>query len=388
MTIDATIDLAAAGQQLWDMVVVGAGPAGSMVARESARQGASVLLVDRAQFPRFKVCGGCLNPRSLRLLAAAGLGHLVKRLDAVPLVRFELASRNQRATMSLPQGAGVSREAFDAALVREAIAAGVSFLSGVSAALLPANGTTDRRIVRCRQAGHESAIEGRVVIAANGLTGGLEEHAAHSATNHPWTPGSRIGAGVMIATPVSDYEPGTIYMACGKAGYVGQVVVEDGRVDMAAALDPSAVKQAGGIGELAETILREAGFPPHQGLAQFPWKGTPHLTRRAPSLGGHRHFVLGDAAGYIEPFTGEGMAWALEGAVLVAALAHRGIRDWDPALLNRWRGAYRRNVTHRQFVCRWTAWLLRRPIATRILVDSLARAPWLARPFLSVMYRG
>ncbi|HEX3152532.1 MAG TPA: FAD-dependent monooxygenase [Gemmataceae bacterium] len=385
MTIDPTVDLSAAARQIWDVIVVGAGPAGSMSAREVARRGARVLLVDRATFPRFKVCGGCLNPRSLQVLQRIGLGHVVKNLGAVPLTRFTLASHSQHARLPLPLGAAVSREAFDSTLIREAIKTGVAFLPGVSASLLPVHGSSTRRTVRLRQANHESSVEGRVILAANGLAGALEEHSQAVTT---WTSGSRIGAGVMIAKPVPGYEPGTIYMACGRSGYVGQAMVEDGRVDMAAALDPIAVKQAGGIGMLAESILREAGFPPYPNLSDLHWKGTPHLTRRAPSLGGHRHFVVGDAAGYIEPFTGEGMAWALEGAVLVAPLAHRGIVQWDPALLNRWRGAYRRHVTHRQFVCRLTAALLRLPITTRLMVGTLAVAPWIARPFLSVMYRG
>jgi 2-polyprenyl-6-methoxyphenol hydroxylase-like FAD-dependent oxidoreductase len=191
----------------------------------------------------------------------------------------------------------------------------------------------------------------------------------------------------MIPQPAPGYVPGTIYMACASEGYVGQTVVEDGRVDMAAALDPLAVKRAGGTGELAEQILARAGFPMYPGLARLPWKGTPHLTRQAPALGGERLFVLGDAAGYIEPFTGEGMAWALAGAALVAPLAHRGARLWDPELLVRWRGAYHRKVTRRQIICRITADLLRRPVATRVTVGALAVAPWLARPLFRIMYR-
>jgi len=61
--------------------------------------------------------------------------------------------------MPLPTGAGVSRQAFDAALVREAIGAGAAFLPGVSGTLLPAEGVTARRTLRFRQASHESSVE-------------------------------------------------------------------------------------------------------------------------------------------------------------------------------------------------------------------------------------
>jgi len=388
VTVEPTLDPATASCRLWDAVVVGAGPAGAMAARELARRRAGVLLVDKARFPRYKVCGGCLNPRALRVLGRAGLGHLVEKLGAVPLTRFKLGARGAVADVPLPPGAGLSREALDTALVREAALAGAALLPGVSASLLPVGAPNDRRRLRLRQAGREHVVEGRIVLAANGLTGALEERAHTEAdVDRPWEPGSRVGAGVMIEKPAAGYEPGTIYMACGEEGYVGQTVVEDGRVDMAAALDPAAVKRAGGTGELAEQILARAGFPPYPGLARLPWKGTPHLTRQAPALGGERLFVLGDAAGYIEPFTGEGMAWAFAGAALVAPLALRGARLWDPELLVHWRGAYHRKVTRRQIICRITADLLRHPAATRVTVGALSVAPWLARPLFRIMYR-
>jgi 2-polyprenyl-6-methoxyphenol hydroxylase-like FAD-dependent oxidoreductase len=110
-------------------------------------------------------------------------------------------------------------------------------------------------------------------------------------------------------------------MATGRGGYVGLVRVEDGRLDMAAAFDPVFVKSVGGLGAAAETILREVGWPAPPALAEEPWKGTPALTRRARRLAGHRCFVVGDAAGYVEPFTGEGMAWAVMSAAAVAASA-------------------------------------------------------------------
>lgn len=382
-----TLEPAEAARRLWDAVVVGAGPAGAMAARELARHGASVLVVDRARFPRYKVCGGCLNPRSLGLLARAGLADLPGRLGAVPLTNLRLAAEGSAADVALPRGAGVSREALDVALVEAAVAGGAEFLPGTTATLKkPA--AADRRAVHLRFHDSECEVEARVVLAANGLGGKLDPSSGPELEASPWKPGSRVGAGVMVPRVPDGYELRTIYMACAAAGYVGQVVVEDGRVDVAAALDPMAVKAAGGPGELAARIIGEAGFPPVPDLAALPWKGTPHLTRQAQRLGGERLIVLGDAAGYVEPFTGEGMAWALAGATLVAPLVREALsRGWDDSLLARWRAAHRRAVTRRQAVCRFTAGLLRRPRATRVTVSALARAPWLARPLLYFMYR-
>ena len=65
---------------VWEAVVIGAGPAGAVAARELAHQGLSVLLVDKARFPRRKVCGGCLNAAVLMLLEQIGLGDLPRSI--------------------------------------------------------------------------------------------------------------------------------------------------------------------------------------------------------------------------------------------------------------------------------------------------------------------
>src|SRR5690242_12505527 len=102
MTMAATLDPVQAEARRWDAVVVGAGPAGSVAARELARRGASVLLVDRAAFPRRKVCGSCLNLRALATLAEVGLGGLAGGLGALPLRGLSLAARGLRAWLPLP----------------------------------------------------------------------------------------------------------------------------------------------------------------------------------------------------------------------------------------------------------------------------------------------
>src|SRR5262249_46295116 len=126
--IDPTLDLSTATARVWDVVVIGAGPAGSLAARELARRNCTVLLVDRAAFPRWKVCGSCLNGRALAMLDEAGLGDLPERNEAVPLSAFHLAGGGRAATVSLPGGVALSRSRFDAALVEEAIREGAAFL--------------------------------------------------------------------------------------------------------------------------------------------------------------------------------------------------------------------------------------------------------------------
>ena len=98
------------------VTVIGAGPAGAVAARELARRGVNVLLVDKATFPRPKVCGCCLNAAEIATLDAIGLGHVPVAGGAVPLKRVRVAAGRRSAELPLPGGVAVSREALDAAM--------------------------------------------------------------------------------------------------------------------------------------------------------------------------------------------------------------------------------------------------------------------------------
>jgi flavin-dependent dehydrogenase len=217
-----------------------------------------------------------------------------------------------------------------------------------------------------------------VVLAADGLGGSLLARAG--LTEAPAEPGARLGAGLVVDSAHPFYQRATIYMACGRAGYLGLVRLEDGRLDLAAALDASAVRSSQGPGPVAEQILAETGWPLPAPLAEEHWKGTPALTRQARQVALERVFALGDAAGYVEPFTGEGMAWGLASAEALAPLVQRALRQWTPDLSEEWTRVYRRIVTRRQWLCRATASLLRRAAWMRTVVGVLAWMPALASP--------
>ena len=114
----------------WDAIVVGAGPAGAIAAHELARGGASVLLLDRLPFPRWKVCGACLSPGALAVLDDVGLHGLSARLGAVALRRLVLEVRGRKVRLPLEGSVAVSRSALDHALVDAAVAQGAEFWEG------------------------------------------------------------------------------------------------------------------------------------------------------------------------------------------------------------------------------------------------------------------
>jgi flavin-dependent dehydrogenase len=108
-------------------------------------------------------------------------------------------------------------------------------------------------------------------------------------------------------------------------------------------------------------------------------------------VAGPRWFAVGDAAGYVEPFTGEGMAWAVAGAVAVAPLAARGVASWDNRLVAEWSAAHRRLIGNRQFACRVVSRGLRSPLVCRLAVRGLSLVPSLAGPVVRSLnrpYRG
>jgi len=365
----------------WDVAIIGAGPAGAAVAVALARAGHSTLLVDKSRFPRAKVCGCCLNSSALGSLNRLGLTELAD--SGAPLTNIRLAAGGRTAALPLTGGASLSRSALDAGLAAAAVRAGATFVDDVTAAIGAADG--DGRAVRLEQHGHRIEIRAKLVVAATGLAG-LRFSGADEV--RPRVPrASRIGAGAIALAAPEYYRAGAVYMACAPHGYLGMVRLEDGRLDLAAALDSNFLRSAGGPARAATIILADAGLPALPEIEQLPWQGTPALTRRIAQPAAERLLVLGDAAGYVEPFTGEGIAWALAAAEAAAPLASRAIDRWESSLTAEWTRIYGRLIKPRQRTCRVVAGVLRHPLAVRSLVRVLAHVPQLASPVLRHLSR-
>ena len=216
--------------------------------------------------------------------------------------------------------------------------AGCRFFDGALALVDAESGGL--RNVRLMHHGRCTHLAARTILNATGLGHCVVPHA--SAPRTTVTDGSRIGAGCRIAEPPAAYLERAVFMAVGAGGYVGMVRVEDGSLNVAAAFDPALVRQARSPGAAACVSPLEAGAPPVAGLDRADWQGTPGLTRQARPLSSDRVFFLGDAASYVEPFTGEGIAWALASARAVEPFALRAIERWDPRLARDWGQAHHR----------------------------------------------
>ncbi|HET6879780.1 MAG TPA: NAD(P)/FAD-dependent oxidoreductase [Pirellulales bacterium] len=368
-----------------EAIVIGAGPAGAMAARELARRGIDVLLVERKLFPRAKVCGACLNERAVSWLRLAGLSNLLPRLGAVRTERFRASCGRRSVEIELPGGAALSRETFDQALAQAAVEAGGRLVTGVVATVretMP--GSSTREVTLRDGAGQARTISAKTVLSADGL--GHPALARCREFVSRVSPHAKIGMRARIVNRVDRFKPGTIYMAAGKGGYVGLVRVEDGSLNLAAAIEPQAVKRAGSPAAAVSSILMASGMP-EVDVTAAAWQGTLPLTQRTVRPVGHRVFLLGDAAGYVEPFTGEGMAWALASGIAVADFVERGLDDWCPRLEQEWLATYHRLIRNRQFWCRAFAAMLRKPAVVGAAVRLASAWPALCRPIVASLNR-
>ena len=189
--------------QSWDAIVVGAGPAGSMAAFQIAAKGFKTLLIDKAQFPRGKVCGCCLSSAAVDALTQQGLGDIIATPASIQLHSIKVMDDNLVATIALTGGVSISRERFDAALIERAMRCGARFLPGHSCAV---SALSDERVtVQVVSEERNRLLYANVVIVADGLSGrslnGQPRFAIQASGS------SRFGAGVVLDQPPSFFRP-------------------------------------------------------------------------------------------------------------------------------------------------------------------------------------
>lgn len=368
----------------WDVIVLGAGPAGAVAARQLALAKLRVLLIEKASLPRFKVCGGCLGGAALHVLENIGLGHLPAQCGGAPLDRMELANAGSIASIPVGRCVAVCRREFDELLVNEAANAGAVVYDGVEG-MLPSledySGRGDVRPVKLRRGGSECVVFGRAVIIATGLAGCPSPFKSQTST------GSLIGLGALLECDRRFTRAGMLQMGCSASGYVGVAPLGDGRLDIAAAVDPRTLAAVGSASRLIDRILRESGLPAPENVNAVHWRGTPPLTRTTRPLAAHRCLLVGDAAGYVEPFTGEGIGWAMQSALLASSIVLKNIESWSEAVTEQWQHTYDSVLLSHQRTCRTITRLLRHATVRRLTLWSLRRAPVLARPLVHRLQR-
>ena len=425
------------------ILVIGGGVSGATAAIRLRHHGYDVTLVERATFPREKICGCCLGAAGLSALDAIGLGAGVRNLG-VPTRRFVAYLQTRQTTIAdeiacgapieleITPGVAISRGVLDSYLLEQAEAIGVRVQFSSEAQVVNADASAgwarDRRV----GAKWNSPIRYDLVVVATGLSGNfqartrLSESSSHESSGRapvkwelPWVeaPNGPLGAGTLLPHDdlIAKQWPlpvGDIQMICGDDGYVGLVRLPDGSIDIAAALRSgrqAATKESYGIPDQpSRRIARllsshpdiQTGHPDMQtrhpnmqtGLMdamrcwlqdRARWMTAPPLRRRRQS-GRGRVVAIGDCGGYIEPLTGEGMTWGIESGIAVADLWNdiNGAASNDESIdfARYWQSRARGLQPKRRWLCGSITRGMRSRSFRNLTQHGLRHCNWLARP--------
>jgi flavin-dependent dehydrogenase len=306
-----------------DVIVAGAGPAGSLAAALLARAGARVQLFDRARFPRAKLCGDTLNPGAWRVLAAhAPTGEI--GLRSLPLEGMLLTGPGVEVRGAYGKGeAGhaLSRIDFDAILLQQALIAGAQFDDGVTLAepLIELASGRVAGVVSRGSGGQRREHRAAMVIAADGrasrlaLALGLSHRPARP---RRWAIGGYFaGAGPLEAR-------GEMHVRCDH--YIGVAPLPGGLANVCL-VTPHPRRDGGWTGRretLLAAIRADRALADRFARAQLVDEplmlGPMAVDARGAGVPGM--LLAGDAAGFIDPITGDGLRFALEGAAMAAGL--------------------------------------------------------------------
>jgi len=327
-----------------DAVVVGAGPAGAATAILLAEQGLSVVLLDRARFPRDKICGEYLSPEGSRILDRLGVLSTVESRGARPLRGMRILAPDGTLLVGdypsdgpwqgyRPHALAVRRRSLDQALVERARQVGVSVREGVRVVDLLREGRRVTGVVAeavrpgPRPTGAER-LPARLVVAADGRTSVVAQRLGLRRP-HPWLHRLALVADVQGAT--GDPERGEIVLAppaysilnpvSRGVGNLSLVVpIEEGRrhkADLAGYFD-RATRALPGFRERLRDARR---IGPVHALGPLAYDVLP------PREGGV--VMVGDAGGFLDPFTGEGIYAALRSAEVAAEVGARAVQTGD-----------------------------------------------------------
>ena len=337
-----------------DVLIVGAGPAGSVAGTILARAGLRVRILDRATFPRDKLCGDTVNPGTLARLRAL---HMADGIDARSLSVDGMRVTGERGVSiegRYPRGLSgraITRRELDWLLLQQAIAAGCQFDPGVAvrgAIVAEHGGLRSVSGVTIGAGRKHTRLDARVTIAADGRHSTLAFDlglAAHPSRPRRWAigayftnfmpPGARSGADPNPTPSVdANATPRFGEMHVRRGHYIGIAPVRGGLTNVCV-VKPSGPGDAA-LGDPAALLTRTLAADPllRDRAASAELIGTPVVLGplavdvRAEAIEGL--LLAGDAAGFIDPMTGDGLRFATEGAELAAAAALRALdRGWE-----------------------------------------------------------
>jgi geranylgeranyl reductase family protein len=377
-----------------EVIIVGAGPAGSTAAIALARAGHDVLLLDRARFPRDKVCGDAVPYDGVATLRRLGLGRQIEAAGFYPVRELRLVSPNgtvydsplTRDRDGVSESCVVPRLKFDTLLWEAACAAGARFERAQVSAPLIENGQVVG--VRARN-GREREIRAPLVLAADGSTSTL------SRALLPQRPGDQHRAvalrayvdGMQLNEHMVEFY---LYREI-LPGYSWIFPTNDGVANVGTGMRLDIFRKVkGDLRRLLDDFLKMPAIAARMPGARVRDVETWQLNLGSQPFG--RAFggalLIGDAGWFIDPLTGGGINNGIITALLAADTAHEALaaRDFSARFLGRfdrrWRAKLWRSLRSSYWVQRV---LVASPVLMDILLARLAKWKWGIEPFLSKM---
>lgn len=345
--------------EIVDVAIVGGGPAGASCAAFCVAAGLRTLVLEREKFPREKVCGDCINPACWPVLERLGVDHEILslahgRLNAVEFIA--IGGKNLR--VNLPRGdrseIAIKRSLFDQLLLNRARAVGANVREEATVIALDKTSANNWKIDIVRE-----TIAARFVVGADGRNSTV----ARLRNLLPRPERERVALQAHIPLP---REFGNrVVLQFLPQGYSGQAPVNDRELNLCLVGTPPT------ISALRTWAEREFNLPNDQ-----PWRTITPLTRDPVPVARENLFFVGDAARVVEPFTGEGIYYALRSGELAAAAIVKIIHGEDR------QSAVREFVRDHRAMYRGRLWinqLARAAVLSPKLASALLKLPLISR---------
>jgi geranylgeranyl reductase family protein len=339
-----------------DVVIVGAGPAGAAAAVAARGQGLSVLLVDRADFPRDKLCGGGLTQRAMgvmgRVFALApdpALTHVTRH------IRLVAGDRILGDLPDAPPLTMVMRRDLDARLRAEALRRGAIPLT----ARIEAVRGTAVTIGQGRQ------ITARILIGADGAT----SRVARALHGRP----AAMGFALEFEAPARPGHPVELDLTAARAGY-GWAFPKTASLTLGV---------AGFAPDNPDLKARMAAYAARHAMPVAGCRGA-FIPMGCMLAGRGAVLLAGDAAGTADPITGEGLAWAMESGALAGLAAADALARGRPDMAASLHAQAMRHVRRELARARWLARAFHHPRLSRRFINLIAASPRLQRRYLAL----
>jgi flavin-dependent dehydrogenase len=369
-----------------DVLIAGAGPAGSIAATVLARAGARVLVLDRARFPRPKLCGDTLNPGALAVLQRLGLGCAAAA--SIPLAGMIVTGDDGTRVVGKYEGVSgraISRSEFDAALMMAAAGAGARIEQGVLVQGPVIDTSGDQPIVTglkiTGRQGKCLTIRARMVIAADGRYSRVARALGLSRAAS-WPRRWAMGAYFENVGGLTQF--GEMHVR--RTHYMGVAALAKGLTNACVVTPNLGGRHPADI--LMTTLTGDAQLRERFAGARMvtaPICLGP-LAIDASAAGARGLLLAGDAAGFVDPITGDGLRFAIRGAELAAREALDALENGSDRAHVRLRAS-----RHREFAAKWRfnrtmRWIVTYPAAVRAAEYGVSMIPRLLQE--AIRYAG